>query len=55
MKTITNDIQRYLNGEGEFEGKPVLVVNNNFGVTPDKFIPGSVGMSNSASQSERDW
>jgi len=33
MKTITDDVQRYLNGEGEFEGRPVLVVNNDFRVT----------------------
>ena len=26
-------MQRYLNGEGEFEGGPVLVVNNDFRVT----------------------
>lgn len=33
MKTITDDVQRYLNGEGEYEGRPVLVTNNDFRVT----------------------
>jgi hypothetical protein len=28
MDTITNDVQRFLDGEGEFGGRPVLVVNN---------------------------
>src|SRR5271166_2201505 len=33
MKTIADDVQRYLDGEGEFEGRPVLVTNNDFRVT----------------------
>jgi hypothetical protein len=33
MKTITDDVQRYLDGEGTFEGRPVLVTNNDFKVT----------------------
>jgi hypothetical protein len=33
MHTITDDIQRYLNGEGEFDGRPLLIVNNDFRVT----------------------
>lgn len=33
MNTITEDIQKYLNGEGEFDGRPLLVVNNDFRVT----------------------
>jgi hypothetical protein len=33
MHIIIDDIQRYLDGEGVFDGKPVLVVNNDFRVT----------------------
>src|ERR1700722_9449547 len=33
MSYITEDIQLYLDGEGRYEGKPVIVVNNNFLVT----------------------
>lgn len=33
MDTITDDLQRYLNGEGEFNGKPLLIINNDFRVT----------------------
>jgi hypothetical protein len=33
MDTITENIQRYLDGEGAFNGRPVLVVNNDFRVT----------------------
>jgi hypothetical protein len=33
MDAITEDIQCYLNGEGEFDGRPVLVVNNDLRVT----------------------
>jgi hypothetical protein len=31
-KTITENVQQYLDGEGKFEGKPVLVVNNSLAV-----------------------
>jgi hypothetical protein len=33
MDTIIQDVQRYLDGEGEYEGRPVLVVNNDYRVS----------------------
>jgi hypothetical protein len=33
MSYITEDIQTYLNGEGKYNGRPLLVTNNNFAVT----------------------
>jgi hypothetical protein len=33
MNYITEDIQTYLNGEGKYDGKPLLITNNNFAVT----------------------
>jgi hypothetical protein len=33
MQTITEDVQRYLNGEGEFGGRPLLITNNDLRIT----------------------